>query len=158
MRVPLSVEATRDLFVREMVQRRAGSIGLEMNLAGHADARRRFVLAIQGWERTPWMRPLLTRLEGYFERTPTNDHTYVVFVRRGLSLPLFVLGLLLPYTVTRLVVDEWPPSLNDLAVIGLALAIVALGSLALLVVERRVYKLLTKGLSLTYGNPPVEKH
>jgi hypothetical protein len=152
----MSVEATRDRFVNEMVQRGPGSVGLEMNVAGFADARRRFVLAIQGWEKNLWMRPLLTRLEGYFERTPDNDKTFVVFEKRGLSLPLFVLGWLLPYTVARNIIGEWPPTTYDVIVIGVSILLffIAIGVLNL--VERRVQRLLVKSLQTIYDQAPID--
>lgn len=149
--VQASVEETRDRFYTEFVQRGSGTVGLEMNLAGFVDARRRFVLAIQGWENTIWIRPLLTRLEGHFERSEDNSYTRVVFERRGLSLPLFVLSLLLPYTVARLVIIELPPTLYQIGMVAVALALVVGGSLALTVVERRVHKLLERGLMTIYG-------
>jgi hypothetical protein len=148
--VNLSVEDTRDRFYKELVQRGSGTVGLEMNLAGFVDARRRFVLAIQGWENTVWMRPLLTRLEGHFERSEDNTYTKVVFERRGLSLPLFVLSLLLPYTVARLMIPELPPTLYQIVVVGVSLALVVIGSIALAIVERRVHKLLERGLVTIY--------
>ena len=143
-------EETRDRFYAEFVQRGSGTVGLEMNLAGFLDARRRFVLAIQGWENTVWMRPLLTRLEGHFERSEDNSYTRVVFERRGLSLPLFVLSLLLPYTVARLVISELPPTLYEIGMVAVALGLVVAGSIALAVVERRVHKLLERGLMTIY--------
>lgn len=148
--VRLSVEDTRDRFYKEFVDRGGGTVGLEMNLAGFVDARRRFVLAIQGWENTVWMRPLLTRLEGHFERSEDNTYTRVVFEQRGLSLPLFVLSLLLPYTVARLMIPELPPTLYQLLVVGVSLALVIAGSLALALVERRVHSLLRSGLLTIY--------
>ena len=148
--IRLSVEETRDRFYKEFVQRRGSSVGLEMNLAGFVDARRRFVLAIQGWENTVWMRPLLTRLEGHFERSEDNSYTRVMFEQRGLSLPLFVLSLLLPYTVARLTIPELPPTTGQLIVVGASLALVIGGSIALAVVERRVHRLLLRGLMTIY--------
>lgn len=150
IKVKMSVEETRDRFVAEMVQRKGGSVGLEMNLAGHADARRRFVLAIQGWEKTLWIRPLLTRLEGWFQRTETNEETYVYFVRRGLTLPLFFLLLLIPYMTFRAVITEWPPTTPDYFVVAGSFIFVIISILILLILERRTQKLLIKGLRAIY--------
>jgi hypothetical protein len=155
--VPLSVEETRDRFYTEMVLRRGGSVGLEMGLAGYVDARRRFVLAVQGWEKNLWMRPLLTRLEGFFQRSPENTTTTLVFERRGLALPIFILSLLLPYTAARYVVTDWPPTTYDWLVVGGTLVFVIIATLMLMIVERRTHKLLILGLQTIYGSASVEK-
>lgn len=154
--VRMSVEEARDLFVREMVQRKSGTVGLELNMSGFVDARRRFVLALQGWERNLWMRPLLTRLEGHFERSPNNDVTTIVFDRRGLTLPLFVLAWLLPYTVARNMIPEWPPTLYQGFMVGVSVVLILIAVASLYWVEQRVHRLLIKGLTTIYGNPPLE--
>ncbi len=148
--VKMSVEDTRDRFVEEMVQRQGGSVGLEMNLAGHADARRRFVLAIQGWEKTLWVRPLLTRIEGWFQRTEENEITYVYYVRRGLATPLFFLLLLIPYMVARSAITDWPPDTSDYIITGVSLAFVIVSTFVLYVLERRTQNLLIEGLQAIY--------
>lgn len=154
--VKLPVEATRDRFVRELVQRGAGTVGLEMNLAGFVDARRRFVLAIQGWENNLWMRPLLTRLEGYFEKTPGNEHTHIVFEKRGLTLPLFVLSWLLPYTMGRRFITEWPPPTGALVIVGIVVLLVLIAGGALFYIERRVHRWLIRGLEAVYDDPTLD--
>jgi hypothetical protein len=152
----MDVESTRDRFVREFVQRGPGSVGLETNIAGFVDARRRFFIAIQGWEKTPWMRPLLTRIEGVFVRSENNTFTTVEFFRRGLALPLSFLALLLPYTVARVLIDEWPPELFFLAIVALALLLVVAIGMVLTALERRIYKQLSNALLAAYDRPPVD--
>ena len=154
--VNMSVEETRDRFVAEMVQRKGGSVGLEMNLAGHADARRRFVLAIQGWETTLWIRPIVTRLEGWFQRTEANEETYVYFVRRGLTAPLFFLLMLVPYIAARAAITDWPPSTADYLVVAGSLIFVVISTLILFILERRTQKLLIEGLKVIYEQKDIE--
>lgn len=156
IKVNMSVEETRDRFVTEMVQRQGGSVGLEMNLAGYADARRRFILAIQGWEKTIWVRPLLTRLEGWFQRTEDNEVTYVYFVRRGLTLPLFFLLLLIPYMAGRSAITDWPPTTSDYVLIAASFFFVIISTIILLILERRTQKLLIEGLQAIYEQRELE--
>lgn len=158
--VPHDVEATRDRFVREFVQRRGGSVGLETNTAGHVDARRRFALAIQGWEKNEWIRPFLTRLEGHFERSPQNDYTQVVFVTRGLTLPLTVVSLLIPYYIIRAVVPSWEgvePALSDIAVVIISVLVVPTIWLMFFFVERKTHKLLIDALLAAYDRPSLHE-
>lgn len=157
IKVNMSVEETRDRFVLEMVHRKGGTVGLEMNLAGHADARRRFVLAIQGWEKTLWIRPLVTRIEGWFQRTEANEETYVYFVRRGLTAPLFFLLLLVPYTVTRALIENLPLVFSDYVLIAASFGFVIISTLILMFLERRTHKLLIDGLRAIYDQAEVEK-
>ena len=156
IKVNMSVEETRDRFVAEMVQRQGGSVGLEMNLAGHADARRRFVLAIQGWEKTLWIRPIVTRLEGWFQRTEANEETYVYFVRRGLTAPFFFLLMLIPYMAARAAITDWPPSIPDYLVIAVSFIFVIISIIILFILERRTQKLLIEGLKAIYEQRDIE--
>ena len=158
--VPYDVEKTRDRFVREFVQRRNGSVGQETSTAGHVDARRRFALAIQGWEKNEWIRPFLTRLEGHFEKSPQNDYTSVVFVTRGLTLPLTVISLLIPYYIVRAVVPGWEgvePAISDIALVIVSILIVPSIWLMFFFVERRTHRLLINALLAAYDRPPLQE-
>lgn len=152
-RVSMTVEAARARFVQEFVRRSSGSVGLETNVAGFADARRRFFIAIQGWEKTPWMRPLLTRLEGYFQRSETNTYTDIYISRRGLALPLTVLALLIPYGVARTLITELPLTPFQIFMLAVSGALVALIGIVLTFLERRTYKLLTDVLLAAFDHP-----
>jgi hypothetical protein len=158
--VPYDVETTRDRFVREFVQRRGGSVGLETSTAGHVDARRRFALAIQGWESNQWIRPFLTRLEGHFERSPNNDYTLVVFVTRGLTLPLTVISLLIPYYIIRAVVPGWEgvePAISEIVLVVISVLIVPLVWLMFFFIERQTHRLLIDALLAVYDRPPFQE-
>lgn len=155
--VNMSVEATRERFVQEFVQRQGGSVGLETNIAGFVDARRRFFIAIQGWEKTAWMRPLLTRLEGYFEKTATNSTTQVYFMRRGLALPLTVLSLLIPYGIARATIRELPLEPYHIFMMILSFSLVVLIGGTFMILERRIYKQLTAALLAAYDRPALEQ-
>ncbi len=158
--VPYDVETTRDRFVREFVQQRSGSVGKETSTAGHVDARRRFALAIQGWEKNEWIRPFLTRLEGHFEKSPQNDYTRVVFITRGLTLPLTVISLLIPYYIVRAVVPGWEgvePALSDIALVIVSILIVPSIWLMFFFIERRTHRLLIDALLSAYDRPPLQE-
>lgn len=158
--VSTDVETTRDRFVHEFVRRGYASVGLELGVAGFADARRRFALALQGWEKNLWIRPFLTRLEGHFERSEHNDYTRVVFETRGLTIPLTFVSLLIPYGVVRAIVPTWTeiePSLSQIALLIFSIAIVPIIGLIFFSIERRTHRLLTEALLLAYSRPPLEK-
>ncbi len=158
--VSTDVESTRDQFVEHLVHRGPRSIGKEAGVAGFVDARRRFALAIQGWEKNLWVRPFLTRLEGHFERSPQNDYTRVVFETRGLTIPLTLISLLIPYTVARSLVPQWDsadPALSDIALLIFSIIIVPIISSVFFYVERRTHRLLITALQAVYGDPPLEK-
>lgn len=157
--VQSSVEQVRDRFVLELVQRRNASVGQELSVAGFADARRRFALAIQGWEHNLWVRPFLTRLEGHFERSDDNTHTRVVYEYRGLTIPLTFLSLLIPYSVARFLIPTWEgidPPLLDIAALVVACLIVPVVGVIFYSVERRTHKLLERALLLIYDEPRLE--
>jgi hypothetical protein len=154
-----SVEKTRDRFVLELVQRGPATVGKELSVAGFADARRRFVLAIQGWEHNLWVRPILTRLEGHFERSEDNTETRVVYEYRGLTLPLTFISLLIPYTVARFLLPRWEgidPPLLDIVALVFSVLIVPVIGLGLYSIERRTHRLLERALLLIYDEPRLE--
>lgn len=155
--VELPLEATRDRFVEEFVQRGPGSVGLETNLAGQADARRRFVLAIQGWEKNQWIRPFLTRIEGHFEKMEGQTHlSRVVFVSRGIGWPLTFVSLLFPYWAA-IQIPRWPPPHFTWTLLLLVtLALVPSVGAIFYFIERRIHRLLTDGLLAAYDRPPLE--
>jgi hypothetical protein len=155
--VEMNIEATRDRFVEEFVRRGPGTVGLEANLAGHADARRRFALAIQGWEKNLWIRPFLTRLEGHFEKMESQEgFTRVIFVTRGIGWPLTFVSLLFPYWVA-MQIPRWPPPhiTWTLLIIVACLTVPAVGAV-FYAIERRIYRLLIQGLLAAYDRPPLE--
>ncbi len=157
--VSMDVETTRDRFVREFVRRRTASVGLETGVAGFADARRRFALAIQGWEKNVWIRPFLTRLEGHFERSPHDDYTRVIFETRGLALALTVLTLLVPYTITRTLVPGWEgvePALTEIILLVLSFLSVPIIGVVFFLLERRTHRVLIDALLAAYERPPLE--
>lgn len=158
--VSTDVETTRNTFVLHLVKRGPGSIGKEAGVAGFVDARRRFALAIQGWEHNLWIRPFLTRLEGHFERSPQNDYTRVAFETRGLTIPLTFISLLIPYTVVRTLVPQWEGvelALSDIMLLFFSFLVVPLVGMLLFYVENRTHRLLIKALLAVYGDPPLEK-
>lgn len=153
------VERVRDSFVLELVKRGPMTVGLEMGVAGFVDARRRFALAIQGWEHNLWVRPFLTRLEGHFERSKHDDYTRVVFVRRGLTAPITLISLLIPYTMTRFFLPRWEgvdPAALDIALLIFSFFLVPIIGLVFYSIERRTHQLLEKALLLIYDEPPLE--
>lgn len=155
--VEMPIEATRDRYVEEFVKRGPGSVGLETNLAGKADARRRFVLAIQGWEKNEWIRPFLTRLEGHFEKVEGHEQlSRVVFVSRGIGWPLTFISLLFPYWVAMQIPRWPPPHFTWTLLIIVACAVVPVVGTTFFVIERRIYRLLLDGLLAAYDRPPLE--
>lgn len=157
--VQSSVEKTRDRFVLELVQRGTATVGQELSVAGFVDARRRFALAIQGWEQNLWVRPFLTRLEGHFERSPDNDYTRVVYEYRGLTIPLTFLSLLIPYSIARFLLPRWEgidPPMLDIAVLILSGLVVPAVGIVFFSIERRTHKLLERALLLIYDKPRLE--
>lgn len=153
------VEVTRDRMVIELMRRNSGTIGQELGVYGHVDARRRFAIAIQGWEDNLWVRPVLTRLEGHFERSDNNDYTRVVFERRGLTVPLTFLSLLIPYAVARVLIPQWqeidPPAL-DIALLIFSIIVVPIIGAVFFTIERSTHRLLERALLLLYDNPVLE--
>ncbi|NDJ86883.1 MAG: hypothetical protein GYB66_13455 [Chloroflexi bacterium] len=153
------VESTRDHFLIEFAKRGPTSVGRELGVSGDVDARRRFVLAIQGWERNHWVRPFLTRLEGHFERSQHNDYTRVVFETRGLTLPLTFLSLLIPYSVLSAILPGWEgidPPLLDIALVIISVVLVPVIGSVFFFIERRTHRLLIDALLAGYGRPSLE--
>ncbi len=154
----LNHERARERFIKEFVQRGSHTVGLEVGVAGVLDARRRFALAIQGWERNTWIRPFLTRLEGHFEPSADGMSTKVVFIKRGLTVPLTFLSLLIPYTVLRYLLPRWadnPASTADIALLIFAVALVPIIGGMFYAIERRTHQLLIHTLLVIYDNPPL---
>lgn len=151
-------ETARERFIAEFVKRGPATVGLEMGIAGILDARRRFALAIQGWEHNTWIRPFLPRLEGHFERGTTDHDTRVVFVKRGLTIPLTFLTLLIPYSVIRYLLPRWadyPISAADIGLLLFSFAMVFVIGGMFYLIEQRTHQLLIKALLVIYDNPPL---
>jgi hypothetical protein len=154
--VTLNLESARERFVEEFVRRGPGSVGLETNTAGQADPRRRFVLAIQGWEKNPWIRPFLTRLEGHFEKTHDDVTTRVVFVTRGVGWPLTFVSLLFPYWAATLIPKWPPPHITWTLLLAAACLVVPAVGATFYFIERRVYRILVGALLASYDRPTLE--
>jgi hypothetical protein len=154
--VEMDLEATRSRFVQEFVRRGPASVGLETNVAGQVDARRRFALAIQGWEKNQWIRPFLTRLEGHFEKSSNDATTRVVFVTRGIGWPLAFISLLFPYWVATQIPRWPPPHITWTLLLVVACLIVPAVWTAFYFIEQRIFRLLVNALLAAYERPPLE--
>lgn len=149
-------EIARERFIAEFIQRGPGTVGLEVGVSGVLDARRRFALAIQGWERNTWIRPFLTRLEGHFERSIDDTFTKVVFIKRGLTLPLTFLSLLIPYSTLRYLLPRWesnPITSADIFFLVFSVVLVFMIGAVFYAIERQTHHLLINALLVIYDNP-----
>lgn len=149
-------EIARERFINEFVKRGPGTVGLEVGVSGVLDARRRFALAIQGWEQNVWIRPFLTRLEGHFERSVEDTYTKVVFIKRGLTVPLTFLSLLIPYSTLRYLLPRWesnPVTSADLFFLAFSVALVVIIGALFYAIERQTHRLLINALLVIYDNP-----
>ncbi|PJF42241.1 MAG: hypothetical protein CUN55_10275 [Phototrophicales bacterium] len=154
--LPMHHEVARKRFITEFVERKVGTVGLELGVSGVLDARRRFALAIQGWEHNTWIRPFLIRLEGHFEPAYDHEHTRVVFVKRGLTVPITFLSLLIPYSVIQYLLPRWekyPITSSDIVLLLFSIALVFVIGGIFYAIERRTHQLLIRALLLIYDNP-----